>query len=267
MNYIDIIIIAILLFFVLKGIIKGFARELMGVLSFIISFGVALHLMKNTANIINKYTNNYIVSLVIGYVAVFLIVFIILHIIAGALHKLIKAISLGWLNRIGGAIFGLIFGSLLVTLIIFFISFIPVKREIPPYRQTSRFYPYFEKTAPRVFELYFKIIPGSQALFDAIKNNILSEQLQKSGMDLNEVKKLFNLSSGENKLPADSTKGKDITDIDIKKQQEIIEKLTQEESHLKGPYQDLLKHLNIDTTNKKTIQEIMQESRKKPENK
>lgn len=263
MNYIDIIIIAILLFFVLKGTIKGFARELMGVLSFTISFGVALHLMKNTANIIYKYTNNYIVSLVIGYVAVFLIVFIILHIIAKAIHKLIKAISLGWLDRIGGAIFGLMFGGLFITLFVFFISFIPIKREIPPDKQNSRFFPFFEELAPKVFDLYFKIIPGSQALYEEIKSDILLEQLQKSGIDLGEIKKLFNLGSGEDKLPSDSTKG----NIDIKKQQEITEKLTQEESYLKGPYKDLLKHLNIDTTNKKTLKEIIQESRKKPANK
>jgi len=263
MNYVDIIIIAILLFFVLKGTIKGFTREVMGVLSFIISFGVALHQMKNTANIINKYTNNYIVSLIIGYIAVFLIVFIILHIIAKAIHKLIKAISLGWLDRIGGAIFGLMFGVLFITLFVFLISFIPIKREIPPDRQNSRFFPFFEELAPKLFDLYFKIIPGSQALYEEIKSDILLEQLQKSGIDLGEVKKLFKFGSGEDKLPADSTKG----NIDIKKQKEMTEKLTQEESYLKEPYQDLLKHLNIDTTKKKALQEIIQESRKKPENK
>ena len=42
MNYIDIIIISVILFFVLKGILKGFARELMGILSFVVSFAVLI---------------------------------------------------------------------------------------------------------------------------------------------------------------------------------------------------------------------------------
>ena len=67
MNYIDTIIIGLVLIFVVKGIIKGFAREVMGILSFIAAFIIALNQMKVAAAILNPYINNYSISLIVGY--------------------------------------------------------------------------------------------------------------------------------------------------------------------------------------------------------
>lgn len=191
MNYIDIIIISVILFFVLKGILKGFARELMGILSFVVSFAVALSQMENAANFLDNYIENYWISLIVGYIAVFLIVFIILHIIAGAIHKLLKISSLGWLNRIGGAVFGLFFSGMLISMAVLLVSFMPLEGEIPPGKKNSQFYPYFEKMAPGVYDFFLKVIPGSKSLYDDIQNKIFSEQLLKSGIDMDDVKELL----------------------------------------------------------------------------
>jgi len=222
MNYIDVIIISVILFFVLKGILKGFARELMGILSFIISFVVALSQMKNAANFLDNYIENYWISLIVGYITVFLIVFIIFHIIAGAIHKLLKISSLGWLNRIGGAVFGLFFSGMLISMAVFLVSFMPLEGEIPPGKKNSQFYPYFEKMAPRVYDFFSKVIPGSKSLYDDIQNKILSEQLLKSGIDMDDVKELLKGGYEEGKSGIksrfDSVKGiEGLKDVDIEK--------------------------------------------------
>lgn len=222
MNYIDIIIISVILFFVLKGILKGFVRELMGILSFVVSFAVALSQMKNAANFLDNYIENYWISLIIGYIAVFLIVFIILHIIAGAIHKLLKISSLGWLNRIGGAVFGLFFSGMLISMAVFLVSFMPLEGEIPPGKKNSQFYPYFEKMAPGVYDFFLKVIPGSKSLYDDIQNKILSEQLLKSGIDMDNVKELLKDGYEEGKSGIksliDSVKGiEGLKDVDIEK--------------------------------------------------
>jgi len=210
MNYIDVIIISIIAFFVIKGVLKGFARELMGILSFVISFIVALSQMKNAANFLDNYIGNYWISLIVGYITVFLIVFIIFHIISGAIHKLIKISALGWLNRLGGAVFGLFFGGMLICLAVFLVSFIPLKGEIPPGKNNSQFYPYFEKLAPKVFDFFSKLVPGSKSLYDDVSHKILSEQLLKSGIDIDKIKELigvgFEEGKGEMKHLLDSLK-------------------------------------------------------------
>lgn len=237
MNYIDIIIIGVILFFVLKGILKGFTRELMGILSFIISFVIALSLMKNAANFLDNYIGNYWISLIVGYIAVFLIVFIIIHIMSGAIHKLIKISSLGWLNRIGGAVFGLFFSGMLISMAVFLVSFIPLETEIPPGKKNSQFYPYFEKIAPRVYDFFSKVIPGSKSLYDDIQNKILSQQLLKSGIDMDDVKELLEggYKEGKSGIKSILDSMKDIErlkDVDIEKQKESLEKFKSEESRL-----------------------------------
>ena len=222
MNYIDIIIISIIAFFVIKGILKGFVRELMGILSFVISFVVALSQMKNAANFLNNYIDNYTVSLIVGYILVFLIVFIILHIITGVIHKLMKISVLEWLNRLGGAVFGLVFGGMIICLAVFLISFIPLEGEIPPGKNNSQFYPCFEKLAPRVFDFFSKIVPGSKSLYDDVSNRILSEQLLKSGIDIDKLKELIDVGSEEGKGEIKSLidSGKDIESL-----KEMLEKI------------------------------------------
>ena len=222
MNYIDIIIISVILFFVLKGILKGFARELMGILSFVVSFAVALSQMENAANFLDNYIENYWISLIVGYITVFLIVFIILHIIAGAIHKLLKISSLGWLNRLGGAVFGLFFSGMLISMAVLLVSFIPLEGEIPPGKKNSQFYPYFEKMAPSVYDFFLKVIPGSKSLYDDIQNKILSEQLLKSGIDMDDVKELLKDGYEEGKSGIkslfDSVKSiEGLKDVDIEK--------------------------------------------------
>ena len=241
MNYIDIIIISVILFFVLKGILKGFARELMGILSFVISFVVALSQMKTAANFLDKYIENYWIALIVGYIAIFLITFIILHIIAGAIHKLLKISSLGWLNRLGGAVFGLFFSGMLISMAVFLVSFIPLEGEIPPGKKNSQLYPYFEKIAPGVYDFFSKVIPGSKSLYDNIQNEILSEQLLKSGIDIDDVKELLKDGSEEGKRRIksllDSVKGiENLKNIDIEKQKESLEKSKSEESLPKSPF-------------------------------
>ena len=256
MNYIDLVIVSVMLFFVVKGLVKGFVREVMGLLSFIVAFVIALSQMKTAANILNSFINNYTISLIVGYIAVFLFVFIILHIIASAIQKLLSIAMLGWLNRLGGAAFGFLFGGMLLSLIVFMFSLIPVG-NLPPGKDNSRFYPYLEKFAPKVFGFYSKMIPGSDKIYQEVTSKVLSEQLLKSGVDINNIKGIIE----KGKL-GDVLKGLDgLKNIEGKKK-EMVERLEEQSNDITSkdsPYKELFKHLNIDTTKKQTIQKIMEE--------
>jgi len=263
MNYIDIIIVSVMLFFIGKGFIKGFTREVMGLLSFIIAFVVALSQMRTAANILNNYIDNYSISLIAGYVAVFLFIFIVLRIIAGAIHKLLNIASLGWLNRLGGAVFGTLFGGLLITLLVFILSIVPISGEFPPGKNDSQFYPYFEELAPKIFGMYSKMMPGASRMFGEISESILTDKLLKSGIDMNDmnidkIKEL--LGSGEEGRLSNILKNLEgLKELSIKKEgiEERLKSQSKDTSTV-GPYEELFKQLNIDSTKKKTIYEIME---------
>ncbi|MFC1558056.1 CvpA family protein [candidate division KSB1 bacterium] len=276
MNYIDIIIISIMLFFIIKGFIKGFTREIMGILSFIIAFYAALSQMKMAANILNGYFHNYSISLIVGYIAVFLFVFIIIHMIAKALTKLLHATSLGWLNRLGGGVFGFLFGGMLIALLVALLSLTPLTAKIPPGKSNSKLYPYFERVAPRVFDVYLKLIPNSQSLLNDVTGKVISEKLMKSGMSVDNIdnilqnEKIGNILQGKNLQ--DILQNKDILEkLDISKlldnfkgaDLKLLGNAAGKDSAGNGVYKELFDQLNIGKGEQQTIEEMIKDRRKK----
>lgn len=262
-----------MLFFIIKGFIKGFTREIMGILSFIIAFYAALSQMKMAANILNGYFHNYSISLIVGYIAVFLFVFIIIHMIAKAITKLLQIVSLGWLNRLAGGVFGFLFGGMLISLLVALLSLTPLTAKIPPGKNNSKLYPYFQKIAPRIFDVYLKLIPNSQSLLNDITGKVLSEKLMKSGMGVDNIDNIL-----QNEEISKILQGKDIKDLlqnkDLMKNLDINKLL----DNLKGTdlkssgtaagkdsvlIKQLFDQLNLGKGEQKTIEEMIKGSRKK----
>ena len=261
MNHIDIIIVSVMLFFIGKGLIKGFAKEIMGLLSFFVAFALALSQMRAAANFFSRFIDNYSIALIIGYIVVFLFVFIVLHIIAGAIHKLLQIASLGWLNRLGGAVFGLLFGGMLLSLTVFMLSFVPIG-DFPPGKNDSRFYPYLEKLAPKIFDLYSNIIPGTKEIYNEVLDKILTDKLLDKGINMDNIKGLISTQTGENSNLGDIMKSLEgLKNIGTTKT-ELEEKLKAQSKDLDAsdsPYKEIYKLLNADSTKKKTTQEILEE--------
>ena len=156
MNYVDIIIIIPLLW----GLYKGFSKGLIIEAATLIAFGLAVWGGVNFHNFLSGWmhdslgwTSKYVplVSFAVIFIGILLIVFGI----AKLIQRFVKAVSLGFINKLAGAIFGVPKFGLLLSMIIFFleainksVSFIPdsTKKE-------SLLYERVQKIAP-------SIIPG-----------------------------------------------------------------------------------------------------------
>ena len=156
MNYIDIIIAIPLLWGLYKGFTKGIILEAATLIALGLAIWGAVKFhdfvtvwMRESLNWTSKYMP------VISFALIFIGVLVLVFAIAKLLEKIIKAVALGFLNKLAGGIFGILKFGLILSVIIFLLNAIEKNYSfIPPdVKNKSVLYEPVGKIAPL-------IIPG-----------------------------------------------------------------------------------------------------------
>jgi len=123
LGLVDIAILVILCFFLLKGVFRGLLREICSLLGLVLGgvFAFTFHLP--LAQFLQD-SFNLPAQLCIwgGFLSIFLLVVILFAVIGFVLHRFIKLVFLGGFNRLAGAIFGVIQGVVILAMIILALS-------------------------------------------------------------------------------------------------------------------------------------------------
>lgn len=118
----DIGILVISLWLAYKGFTKGIIIELASLIALGLGVFGAIHF----SNLLNPYIINFGISEkytpIVSFAATFILILLVVHLIAKLITKLIDALSLSFLNKIGGALFGALKGLLICTVIILYVN-------------------------------------------------------------------------------------------------------------------------------------------------
>lgn len=120
-NYFDIFVIITMAFFFIKGAYSGFFEEVSGIAAIILSIFLIRMYGSPVANFIGRYSSssfNYPFAIVIIVVGGFLLV----SAVARLFGKIMQVTFTGWINRILGALFGIVKGVLLTGIVAFLLS-------------------------------------------------------------------------------------------------------------------------------------------------
>ena len=154
MNYLDIIIAIVLFLFGLKGLRKGLIIEVVTLVAFGVGIYGAMHFSDFTAErlvevieVDAKYLNT------IAFVLTFIILVVVVNLIGRAISKLVETMNLGFLDRLGGFVFGVAKGVLLCSILVLVLNNLQltglVKEEV---KKESKLYPYVEQTVPYLYK-------------------------------------------------------------------------------------------------------------------
>ena len=154
MNYLDIIIAVMLIGFGLGGLRKGIIIEVTTLLGLVIGLYGAFHFSDFTAG---KLLQFFEIDLKYLHLISFLVTFIVLAILVNLLGrltaKLIKAINLGFIDKIGGFIIGVAKGLLICSLLIMLLNVLNLKGTIKEKtKKESIIYPWVERAVPYVYQ-------------------------------------------------------------------------------------------------------------------
>ena len=158
MNWVDVVIIIYLALSIISGFVQGLIRSLLSIIGLIVGILLASHFYKQLGDILTFISNRNVADIV-AFIVILLAVMVISALIGLVLRSIIKAIMLGWVDKIGGAILGLILGALSISAILAIIAKVSNSSLITD----SKFAGFFLDKFPIVS----KFLPGD---FSTIRN-------------------------------------------------------------------------------------------------
>ena len=117
MNWLDIVIVIILVINLFIGLKAGLIQMVISLAGLILGVFLAGNYYQMLANKLTFISSGKAAQIV-AYIAILIVVMIVAAIVAWILGKIVSAIMLGWLNQLGGAIFGLIMASIFIGAIL-----------------------------------------------------------------------------------------------------------------------------------------------------
>lgn len=123
MTYLDIIILLPVVYGIVRGIMRGLVREVFALVGIILGVVVArIYADSVTVWLGQIITIEATLLKPVAAFIIFIVVAVVCNVLAMLLTKLMKFISLGWLNRLIGGVFGAVKWILILTVIVAFVD-------------------------------------------------------------------------------------------------------------------------------------------------
>jgi membrane protein required for colicin V production len=179
MNYIDLIIAAIFVYSAYKGFSKGLVVYAASLIALLLGIFGAIRFSWFTSDIILRNFNVNIDTVpIVSFAITFIAIVIGVQLLAKALDKIVKAVALGFVNRILGLLFSVIKNAFIVSIVLVIFTSINdnmniVKQETIDnsilYRPIARFAPSvfpnlnFHEMSKRFEDIKQKMPSGNEA--------------------------------------------------------------------------------------------------------
>ncbi|HEX4019624.1 MAG TPA: CvpA family protein [Acidobacteriaceae bacterium] len=140
MTLVDIVIIAVIVISTLAAISQGFFREIFSLVGLVIGLVVASWNYARLAIPLARLIHSPGIAEALAFLLIALVIMLIAGLIGTVLSKAVHGVGLGGLDRLLGAVFGLVRGCVLVMVAMIAIA---AFRPGAPWMQGSRLAPYF----------------------------------------------------------------------------------------------------------------------------
>ena len=205
MSLLDLIVLLIVGASVVGGFIAGFARSGIGFIATIFGVLCGFWFYGIPAAAVHKYVHSWTASNLIGFVVVFFGLIFVGALIGKLLSKFFKWTGLSWLDRLMGAMFGLVRGALVaVAFIAVLLAFTP--KPTPNWMVNSTVLPY--------------AIDASNTLA-ALAPTAIKEAFRESMRD---IRKIWDEQLREARLKLESKKPRPVPEPEPKKEPQKKEK-------------------------------------------
>ena len=126
MNPFDILILVILGYSLIRGLFRGLVKEVSSVIGVFGGFYAAYTYYQNVAGLLSRLIQDISYLNILSFLIIFCGVLIVVSVLGIIIKYLMNIAFLGWIDRIGGVVFGLAKGILIVSvLFISLTAFLP----------------------------------------------------------------------------------------------------------------------------------------------
>lgn len=148
MNFLDVIFLVPVLWFVWQGFRRGLIIELATLAALILGIYAAIYFSGYAAKFIEEnFTLSEDSAANVSYIITFILVFVIVFVLGKILEKVVDVIALGFLNKLAGAVFGVIKAVILISIFLAIINHYNGKLISEEKKSGSFFYGYIAPVA------------------------------------------------------------------------------------------------------------------------
>lgn len=172
MNYIDIIILALVAWALIRGFKNGLFIEVASVAALVFGIWGAIRFSGYTANkLVEMFDLQTEYLGLVAFILTFICIVVLIHLLANVMDKLMKAVALGLVVRLLGMVFAVIKTVLILSIVLVILGTIDQKTHFLPQEKISesRLYRPVADFAP----MLFPIIEGGdlRKSFDRLKRD------------------------------------------------------------------------------------------------
>ncbi len=172
MHILDLIIAVPLLYFIYKGAVNGIVKEILNIVGITLAVFLTFNYMDALSIIIAPFfeedASSYIPFL--SAALLFIGTLTIVAIIGYLTKEFLKAIKLSTVNRVAGALFGLLKSGLIVSTVLLLAAGFNIPKE--EVRNESILYPYIIYMGPWAYDAVAFIYPGAENYTETIQENL-----------------------------------------------------------------------------------------------
>ncbi len=154
LNYFDFVITIFLLWSAYRGITKGFMIMAASLAALVLGVWGAIRFSDLTAAFLVQqfeWSTKYLA--LTAFAVTFIGIVLLVHLLARAMDKLVKAVALGFINRLAGLLFGVLKTAFIISIVLVIINSIEQRLPFIPekHKENSLLYQPLSKLAPAIF--------------------------------------------------------------------------------------------------------------------
>jgi membrane protein required for colicin V production len=162
MHLLDLVIAVPLLYFIYKGAVNGLVKEVLNIVGIVLAIFLTFKYMDAFSGMLTPFfeeTSSQYIPFVSASI-IFLGTLIIIALIGYLTKELLKAVKLGAVNRVLGALFGLLKSGMIVSTLLLLLAGFNIPDDKT--REESLLYPYITFLGPLAYETVAVIYPGAE---------------------------------------------------------------------------------------------------------
>jgi len=151
MNYIDIILLILLVLAAISGFRNGLIAEIVSLAALVLGIWGAIKFSYITADVLTEKFNVTSSHLnIISFIVTFIVIVILVHVVGNVVNKMAETLMLGFINKLAGMVFGVIKAALILSILILVFDYIDEDVQILPEKAKaeSRMYEPLRNFAP-----------------------------------------------------------------------------------------------------------------------
>lgn len=153
MNWVDYVLLALIVVTMVFGARRGVIREAMGLIAFIIGIIFATHYIDWLASgVARRMAISPVLVSFVGFVALIAFVYLVFRLLSLVFYKLAKPEKLGKADHVGGALVGMLRGWVTLGFVLFLLLYLPLPQRTLDAMDDSFLAPGMRGTIPLMYE-------------------------------------------------------------------------------------------------------------------